>query len=146
MELKKFMKIKTYNELIQFPTFEERLAYLKLGGAVGETTFGFNRYLNQRFYHSKEWKDICHQIILRDNGCDLAHPDFPIYDRVYIHHINPLSESDFLSNNLSAMFDPSFLICASFYTHNMIHFGVDRPPSLSLERTPNDTCPWKQGR
>ena len=140
------MKMRTYTELLKIPTFEERLAYLKLDGSVGVTTFGFNRYMNQRFYHSKEWKNICQIVTLRDNGCDLAHIDFPIFDRVYIHHINPICEDDLIRCDTSMLLDPEFLICTSLNTHNMIHFGLNRPSSLSIERTPNDTCPWKRGR
>ena len=145
MEFQKFMKIKTYHELIQLPNFEERLDYLKLDGFVGETTFGFNRYLNQRFYHSTEWRAVCREIILRDNGCDLAIDARPIFDRIYVHHINPLSEED-LVKRTSFLLDPNFLICTSFQTHNLIHFGLNRPSSLPIERTPYDTCPWKQRR
>lgn len=137
--------IRTYEDLIKLPTFEQRLAYLKLDGSVGETTFGFDRYLNQRFYHSKEWKDVCREVTLRDNGCDLAIDDRPILDRIYIHHINPISIDD-LTTNSSFLLDSRFLICTSFRTHNEIHFGSNRPSSLSLERTPYDTCPWKQRR
>lgn len=145
-ELKKFMKMRTYTELLKIPTFEERLAYLRLDGTVGVTTFGFNRYMNQRFYHSKEWKDICRLVLLRDNACDLAHADYPIFDRVYVHHMNPISEEDIVHSNTSTLLDPEFLISTSLNTHNMIHYGLSRPSSLSIERKPYDTCPWKQGR
>ena len=137
------MKIRSYHELIRLPTFEERLDYLKLDGSVGVTTFGFNRYLNQRFYHSKEWRDVCRAVIIRDNGCDLAIEDRPIYDRVYVHHINPISEED-IANFTPFLLDLDMLISVSFDTHNMIHFGLNRPSSLSIERTPFDTCPWKK--
>lgn len=137
------MKIRTYSELIRFSTFEDRLNYLKLDGAVGVSTFGFNRYLNQTFYHSKEWKAVCREIIIRDNACDLAHPDFPIFDHVYVHHMNPLTEIDIIERNVTALLEPEFLICTSFNSHNLIHFGLNHPSSLSLERKKNDTCPWK---
>ena len=144
MELKKYMMPKSYKELILLPTFEERLDYLKLDGFVGETTFGFNRYLNQSFYHSREWKDICREVIIRDNGCDLAIDDRPIFDRIYVHHIVPLTEDDITGHNDFLLLNPDFLISTSFHTHNVIHFGLNRPSSLPLERTPNDTCPWKR--
>lgn len=143
MELKKFMMIKSYHELIKLPTFEERLDYLKLDGLVGVTTFGFDRYLNQRLYHSKEWKAVCREVILRDNGCDLGILDRPIFDRVYVHHINPLTETNIRECDDRALFDLDFLISTSFHTHNAIHYGKTRPSSLFIERTPNDTCPWK---
>lgn len=139
------MRMKSYKELILLPTFEERLDYLKLDGSVGETTFGFDRYLNQRFYHSKQWKDVCRDIIIRDNGCDLGMLDRVILDCIYVHHINPISKLDLCDAN-PLILDPNNLIVTSFQTHNMIHFGSNHPSSLPLERTPYDTCPWKQRR
>lgn len=136
--------IRTYSELMKLPTFEERFQYLKLNGAVGQDTFGFERYLNQTFYRSKEWKRIRDYVIIRDNGCDLAMDDREIYDRIYIHHMNPIIANDIL-NESEFLLDPEYLICTTQRTHNAIHYGDE---SLlyqgPIERTPNDTCPWKR--
>ena len=136
--------IKTYSELMELPTFEERFRYLKLNGAVGQDTFGFDRYLNQIFYRSKEWKRIRDYVIVRDNGCDLAMEGHEIYDRIYIHHMNPIELGDILHES-EFLLNPDYLICVSHRTHNAIHYGDE---SLlyqgPIERTPNDTCPWKQ--
>ena len=135
--------MRTYRELIALPTFEERFRYLQLSGSVGKETFGFERYLNQRFYSSAEWKRIRREVILRDNGCDLGIPDRVIYGKVYIHHMNPVSREDILLQS-ELLLNPEYLICVSHETHNAIHYGdenllVKVPP----ERKPNDTCPWK---
>lgn len=137
---------KTYSELIQFPTFKERFDYLKLNGAVGVDTFGWNRYLNQALYRSKEWKDFRNHIILRDEGCDLGIPDHEIFQRrwIIIHHINPIMPED-IENRDPMIFDPDNVICTILNTHNAIHYGdssllVTDP----IIRTPNDTCPWKR--
>lgn len=137
------MKIKTYSELITLPTFEERFRYLKLDGVVGKSTFGFDRYLNQRFYTSKEWKKIRNEIILRDNGLDLGIDDHVIVGKIYIHHMNPIMAKDIVDQT-RYLLDPEFLICVSHITHNAIHYGDESllPQSL-IERRPNDTCPWK---
>lgn len=129
--------------MITYSSFDERLNYLLLDGIVGDPTFGSRRYLNQSFYTSSEWKSIRDQIILRDLGCDLALEDYPIFGRIYVHHINPLSEKDLLHDSL-LIGDPDNLICVSFDTHNAIHYGNANTifPSLT-DRTPNDTCPWK---
>lgn len=136
--------IRTYSELMKLPTFEERFQYLKLNGAVGQDTFGFERYLNQTFYRSKEWKRIRDYVIIRDNGCDLAMDDREICDRIYIHHMNPIIANDIL-NESEFLLDPEYLICTTQRTHNAIHYGDE---SLlyqgPIERTPNDTCPWKR--
>ena len=126
------------------PTFEERFRYLKLKGHVGEETFGFDRYLNQVFYNSREWKRIRQQVIVRDGGCDLGLEDCPIFGRVLIHHMNPISVSD-IRNKTDLLLNPDYLICVSKDTHNAIHYGDDgiletRKP---IVREPNDTCPWK---
>lgn len=135
--------IRTYEELITFPTFEERYEYLRLVGKVGEETFGYDRYLNQMFYRSKEWKRIRDVVILRDNGCDLGVEGYDIFEKAMIHHMNPLTADDIkhASNNLM---NPHYLITVSFNTHQAIHYGT----ALNLitnpiERRPNDTCPWK---
>lgn len=135
---------KTYSELILLPTFEERYEYLKLDGHVGEDTFGFDRYLNQAFYRSTEWKRIRREIIVRDNGCDLAHPDREIVGPIYIHHINPISMKD-LTDQTDYLRDPENLVCVSCNTHQAIHYGSTEllTPTELVERRPNDTCPWK---
>lgn len=134
---------KTYSELITIPSFEERFKYLSLTGIVGEITFGGHRYLNQKLYQSLEWKRIKREIILRDNGCDLAQEDHPIEGHIYIHHINPVSIEDVLERR-SRVFDPENLISASFKTHNAIHYGSEELLSrCPVIRTKNDTCPWR---
>lgn len=139
---------KSYEELIRLETFDERLAYLRLFGKVGEDTFGFDRYLNQQFYRSAEWKRVRKEIFLRDNGCDLGIPGQDIIDprSVIIHHINPLSLED-ISKSTERLLNPSNLITVSKWTHNMIHFGdsTERIP-IAYTRSPHDTCPWKNGR
>lgn len=134
---------KTYSELITISSFEERFEYLSLSGIVGDITFGGHRYLNQKLYQSPEWKSIKREVILRDNGCDLAHEDYPIKGHIYIHHINPISIEDILERR-SCVFDLENLISASFITHNAIHYGSEelltRKPII---RTKNDTCPWR---
>ena len=138
--------IKRYSELIRLPTAEERFQYLKLQGSVGESTFGFDRYMNQRFYISKEWRDFRRDMIIRDNGCDMALPDreIPKGAILILHHINPLTLED-IEEQGEALFDPENVICVSDRTHNAIHFGdislLARGP---IERRPYDTCPWRQ--
>jgi hypothetical protein len=133
-----------YSELILLPTYQERLDYLQLYGAVGAETFGFDRYLNQRFYRSPEWKRVRDLVIVRDNGCDLGIDSLPIFGRVYVHHMNPVMLDDVLSHS-SDILNPEFLICVSLDTHNAIHYGPSRQDILPIERSPNDTCPWKKG-
>lgn len=137
------MSIKTYSELSLLPTFQERYRYLRLDGQVGEDTFGFDRYLNQTFYRSQKWKQIRDFVILRDNGCDLGVPGFEIYERIIIHHMNPISVDD-IRHGCESILDPEFLICVTHNTHNAIHYGDE---SLLITepivRTRNDTCPWK---
>ena len=137
------MSIKTYSELITFPTFEERYKYLKLDGIVGEETFGFDRYLNQIFYKSKEWRSIRDYVITRDNGCDLGVEGHEIFGKILIHHMNPISKKDILERS-DLLLNPEYLICTIKNTHDAIHYGDENlliitPP----ERTKNDTCPWK---
>lgn len=136
--------IKTYSELITLPTFEERFRYLQLNGRVGEDTFGFDRYLNQNFYRSAEWKRIRDQVIVRDNGCDLGIEDRAIHGRILIHHMNPISEKDILRAT-DILMNPEYLICVTHSTHNAIHYGdEDLLTKGPVIRTPNDTCPWKR--
>ena len=137
------MSIKTYSELIALPTFEERYEYLRLNGRVGEDTFGFDRYLNQNFYRSAEWRCIRDRVIVRDNGCDLAIDDRIIYGKILIHHMNPITDKD-LFNLSDILLDPEYLICVSHNTHNSIHYGDgERLVKDPIVRTKNDTCPWK---
>lgn len=134
--------IRTYTELIRLPTFEERYEYLRLAGIVGQSTFGFDRYLNQALYRSAQWKKLRNEIIVRDNGCDLAMDDHEIYDKIIVHHMNPLTEED-VENRESSIFDPEFLVCVSPTTHNAIHYGDQSLlPKGPIERRPFDTCPW----
>lgn len=136
--------LKTYSELIALPTFEERFRYLQLKGKVGEDTFGFDRYLNQRFYKSLEWKRVRDQVIIRDNGCDLGMDDRPIYGKVLIHHMNPITEYDIV-HMTDALINPEYLICVTHSTHNAIHYGdEDLLMTGPIVRSPNDTCPWKR--
>lgn len=136
--------IKTYSELITLPTFEERFKYLQLKGVVGKDTFGFDRYLNQRFYRSAEWKRIRDQVIVRDNGCDLGIEDRIIYGRILIHHMNPITDRDIL-HATDILLNPEYLICVTHATHNAIHYGDEDLLVLGpVVRTKNDTCPWKR--
>jgi hypothetical protein len=137
------MRIKSYSEMIRITTFEERYEYLKIGGAIGAATFGSSRYINQGFYISRLWRSIRDEVILRDNGCDLADPDREIYDQITIHHMNPIDEEDVI-NHSDFLLDPEFLICTTRMTHNAIHFGDSSLLiQLPVERRPNDTCPWR---
>lgn len=138
------MTVRSYSELITLPTFEERFEYLRLNGKVGSDTFGFDRYLNQVFYRSKEWKHIRNQVILRDNGCDLAIPDRQLFDKIYIHHMNPILPDDVI-NRTSYLMNPEYLVCVSFDTHNAIHYGDASllPKTNITVRSPNDTAPWR---
>lgn len=138
---------KSYSTLITIPDYFQRFNYLKLQGQVGFQTFGGHRYLNQVFYTSKEWKDFRRTIVLRDDGNDMGHPDFPIQGRIYIHHINPVSIDDVLNKRLDILLNPENAICVSFNTHQAIHYGVISllGPVVPVDRAPNDTCPWKGG-
>lgn len=136
-------KIRTYAELITIPTLEERFRYLKLDGKVGVDTFGFDRYLNQIFYKSKEWRKLRNDIILRDDGCDLGVEGYDIQGKIYIHHMNPIVVRDILDRT-EFLLNPDFLICASFDTHQAIHYGnEDLLPQPLVERRAFDTCPWR---
>lgn len=136
--------IRTYSEISKLKTFRERYEYLKLGGTVGEDTFGFDRYLNQIFYTSKEWKRIRNFVITRDNGCDLGIPDHKIIDDlILVHHMNPITKDDII-NKSEMLLNPEYLITTVKPTHDAIHYGNE---SLLvedyIERSKNDTCPWK---
>lgn len=137
------MTIKSYSELITLPTFEERYNYLRLNGIIGEDTFGFDRYLNQIFYRSSKWKRIRDQVIVRDNGCDLGIEDRAIYGKIIIHHMNPITIQD-IERESAFLLNPEYLICTTLNTHNAIHYGDERLLVLGpVERTKNDTCPWR---
>jgi len=133
---------RTYSRLIQIPTFEERFQYLSLSGEVGDRTFGNERYLNQGFYNSAAWRRARHQIIVRDNGCDLAFPGRDIHSTIYIHHLNPLTPDD-LKHYTPALLNPENLIVVTHQTHNAIHYGDERQLQKDLvERSPGDTIDW----
>ena len=137
-------KIRTYTELITRSTYEERLQYLMLYGKVAGETFGFDRYLNQRFYKSLEWRKVRDFVIMRDRGCDLALKGYEIEGKVYVHHMNPLTIEDIGENN-EMLFNPDFLVCVSHETHNAIHYGIKKQDDmLVIERSPDDTSPWKR--
>ena len=137
--------IRTYSELIQLSTFEERYEYLRLGGKVGEETFGFDRYLNQVLYTSPEWRALRNKIITRDGGCDLGVPgrEIPEGVKIYIHHMNPITVED-IANRSDFVFNPEYLICTIKNTHDAIHYGdselLYKDPVV---RSKNDTCPWR---
>lgn len=135
--------IKSYSELMRLNSFEDRFEYLKLNGKVGEDTFGFDRYLNQNFYRSSKWKRIRDAIIIRDNGCDLGCQGYDISGKILIHHMNPITKLDIL-NQTDILLNPEYLISVSKRTHDAIHYSdsnilITNP----IERTKNDTCPWK---
>lgn len=134
--------IRTYSELIKYSAFEERFKYLMLRGGVGDSTFGFDRYINQMFYASVEWKRIRQHVILRDNGCDLGVEGYEIHDRLYVHHMNPMEPDDVFEGN-SSIVDPEFLITTTHQTHNAIHYGDERQlPRPHVERKRGDTKLW----
>lgn len=138
------MSIKTYSELIKLETFEERYNYLRLGGSVGKETFGFDRYLNQSFYKSTEYKKFRNSIIIRDMGCDLGISDRTITGVIILHHIEPISIDDILHRRIEVLLNPENAICVSLNTHNAIHYGDDSLLiKAPIERSKNDTCPWK---
>lgn len=140
----KMNTIKTYSQLIKRLTFEERFIYLKLEGVVGAETFGFERYLNQSFYRSREWKRIRDEVILRDNGCDLGVEGYEVPARAIIHHMNPISKYDVI-NHTDVLLNPEYLILVSKRTHDAIHYGDESLlPKPLVERTKNDMCPWKR--
>ena len=136
--------LKTYSELIKLPTFEERFNYLKLGGFVGEDTFGFDRYLNQAFYKSKEWKRVRDWVIVRDNGCDLAMDGHEIREKILIHHMNPITLDD-IKSQTEFLLNPEYLITTVLNTHNAIHYSDERLIMTEpIQRSRNDTCPWRK--
>lgn len=135
--------IRTYSELAELNTFEQRYKYLRLGDRCGKETFGFDRYLNQVFYKSKEWRRIRDVVICRDMGCDLGMADYPCGPFPIVHHMNPIRKEQILAGDLSLL-DPEYLVLCSFDTHELIHFGADDISLKTIaERKPNDQCPWK---
>jgi hypothetical protein len=133
---------RSYSELLQHHTLEDRFKYLSLRGRVGEATFGFDRYVNQQFYRSAEWKHVRQQIILRDEGCDLGLPGYEIHGKIIIHHMNPMLLADLVEGDDSVL-DPEYLICVTLPTHNAIHYGdVSLLSKPFVERRPGDTALW----
>lgn len=136
------MRTRNYSELRRLDTFEERYSYLKLNGVVGRSTFGFDRYINQQFYRSRQWKQIRHQVIVRDESCDLGIPGYEIFNRLTIHHMNPMTV-DHIEHGDESILDPDFLITVTHKTHNAIHYGDDSLLAKPLvERRPGDTRLW----
>ena len=133
---------KSYTDLMKIDDFYDRLRYLQEVKPVGEMTFGGHRQLNQMLYRSYFWKEARREVILRDEGMDLAHKDFPIMGLVYVHHLNPITISDILNRN-DCVFDPENLVCCSMNTHNALHYGKDIERRDYEPRRPNDTCPWR---
>ena len=138
-------RIRTYSELATLQTFTERFNYLQLKGRVGKETFGFDRYLNQHLYQrNPKWLKARDTVIIRDNGCDLGLEGYEIYDKIIVHHMNPITLDDVL-NDREWIYDPEFLICTTHNTHNAIHYGdEDLLVKAPIERKPNDTCLWKR--
>lgn len=133
---------RSYSELRRLETFEERYRYLALRGEVGFSTFGFDRHLNQRFYNSREWRQVRHHVIARDNACDLGDPDHEITNRVVIHHMNPIGVDDLVHGD-DSIIDPEFLITTTHDTHNAIHYGDESLLAKPFkERRPGDTSLW----
>ena len=134
--------MKTYHELIKYQTFQDRYHYLALYGKVGQDTFGFDRYYNQRFYRSREWKEIRDYVIARDNGCDLGIPDREIYGKILIHHMNPITLND-IKDSTEFLLNPDYLITTSKLTHDAIHYGdVSLLAPEPIVRKPEDTILW----
>lgn len=135
-------KIRTYSELVKIDSFKERFDYLRIGGKVGDVTFGYDRYLNQLLYTSKRWRKLRDEILIRDEGCDMAHPDWVIPGKIIVHHMNPIELEDLEEGN-EEVFDPEYLVCVSATTHIAIHFSDDKLlPQEYVPRHSGDTCPW----
>lgn len=136
------MTIKTYSELDMLDTFEDRFRYLALHGDVGRATFGYDRYINQQFYTSREWRQLRHHIIARDLGCDLGVDGYEIHTQILIHHMNPITAKD-ITHGDPDILDPEFLITTTQRTHNALHFGDERQlPRPLASRSPGDTRLW----
>jgi len=140
------MSTRTFTELQRLRTFKERYDYLRLKGFVGESTFGFDRYLNQMLYTSIRWRRVRDEIIVRDGGCDLGIVGYEIHGKILIHHMNPISVED-IEKDRSDIFNPEFLICTSLNTHQAIHYSDESLlPKLPVVRLPGDTSPWLSNR
>lgn len=139
------MIIRTYSELSKLQTFKERYNYLRLNESIGQDTFGFDRYLNQMFYKSREWRSIRDYVIVRDNGCDLGMEDHEINSGVIIHHMNPISKKD-ITDRSEFLLEPEYLITTILSTHNAIHYGDETLLNnrMLIQRSINDTCPWRK--
>lgn len=136
------MRIRSYRDLRRLETFEERFEYLSLRGNVGEATFGYDRWINQQFYRSTQWRHVRDQVIVRDNGCDLGVEGYDIHDRIYIHHMNPMRVADITTGDPSIL-NPEYLITVTHQTHNAIHYGdASLLPQAPVERRPGDTKLW----
>lgn len=134
--------IRSYRELKRLRTFEERFHYLSLRGQIGDSTFGFDRYINQKFYTSREWKHLRHDVIVRDNGCDLGVPGYEIFGKILIHHMNPMTVDSVIHGD-DDILDPEFLICTTHRTHNAIHYGDEKLLQKKMKpREPGDTKLW----
>lgn len=137
--------LKNYSELIKYSSFLDRFRYLELPGQVGQITFGYDRWLNQKFYSSKEWKQFRRDIILRDNGCDLGVEGYSIFSGLIIHHMNPINPKDITEKDMNRLMNPEYVITTSLRTHNAIHYSNENAlPQPIVERKPNDTCPWRR--
>lgn len=134
----------TYTKMIELPTYLERYRYLKIGGAIGEETFGYDRYLNQVLYQCREWKEVRRHVILRDNGCDLGVEGYDIMSNMIVHHMNPITKQQILNRD-PIIFDPEYLVLTQLATHNAIHYGDESLLCIApTERRPNDTIPWRR--
>lgn len=137
------IQTRSYTELSKLSSFLDRYEYLRLDGTVGFETFGSNRFMNQAFYTSPEWRRARREVIIRDDGCDLGVEGYDIFSKILIHHMNPIREEDLINRNPDIL-NPEFLICVSHNTHNAIHYGdKNLLPAPLVERRPGDTCPWK---
>jgi hypothetical protein len=135
-------RIRRYSELERLYSFDERLNYLKLEGHVGHSTFGFDRYINQAFYRSREWRQARDYVVVRDNGCDLGIRGYEIHGELLVHHINPMDVDDIVQHE-EWVLDPEYLITTTQKTHNVIHYGIERNiPKIALTRSPGDTKLW----
>lgn len=138
------IRILTYREMSRLSSFNERYEYLRLNGKVGVDTFGFDRYMNQAFYKSREWRQVRDKVIIRDQGCDLGLEGYEIFGRIIIHHMNPIAPAD-IKDSTDFLLNPDFLVCVSNETHQAIHYGsAESLQKGPVQRRPNDTCPWKQ--
>ena len=136
------MRVRTYSELRRFSTFENRFDYLSLGGEVGEATFGFDRWINQQFYRSREWKQVRDLVVYRDEACDLGVPGYEIHHQLLVHHMNPILPRN-LARGEQWVLDPEYLITTTHRTHNAIHYGdYSLIPQPLVERRPGDTKLW----